>query len=1165
MDYEDLSLDGSKLANLFNIDKQSNKGGNESLTYTAPKQPKKESPSTASESTPALTMACAVQAFKYVGNEHKSQGKLGAAILSNDSNKEYRILLYVTKEKQVTNVTITKSFTFTMQPNNYAMFYDAAKQGWSILFESEQVAHKFAKEIAIAKSKSCDGALDTVIIQDLVHGEGNPLETGDSAEVKYTGWLLTNKKLGQVFDSNVNTDKQFRFKVGKGKVIKGWDIGVVGMKKGGHRVLVVPPNLAYGESAMGIQVPPNSSLVFQIEVTRVKLSKSEETSEPSVASDSVMQSPSETGNFDSDGAPTEETVKSRSRSINEQLAQSPKSDKARLISRMARMGQPMLPVAGVSVSLASGDSETEDTLSTTSEANLMRKPDLPQKPSPVSSSLPQSQPKITNDIPLASSVYSQAASHQMAVYQNPLAHQQPQPQLPMATGMYQQVPSNQPLGAFQPNPSQPVHNQLYPQHSYPVPVSSADIHVPVILSESRQHSTEMRLAVGKITDKVDQVLHKLDHSAQNSFLNPAPSLETSVLMQNIQRIVQENERLKKEAMEKASKVESQNLKISELLQQNQKFVEQSNSLLEQRNDSYKDSAERSQAQVLKLEKEKAKMASELGSATSMVSNLQLEVSAIRKQETELRQKLNSTMTDKSATKEQIETLNKQVEENLEQLTEMTNSYKEERQQRKTLTNKMNQLNEEISDLKSSCESLEKNVTDRKKKALDERRRHEEEIDELKLQFETDLETYRKKLRAQKASAVSSEQTLQIEEELKREYEEKAKLTQQLAEEKHKRALEALAEEKSGLEQNQKELEDKIANQKAVAAERENTLTKLNEQLEQLLGWKEKYEKLRSQASSMKTKYEERIQELQEEAEQYQDQINNAKTANNANTDVFTEVKKVMNGVYQSARSELKAEGSYKGSEVLSVLLHIIKSTTLNLVTQPEPPTDNMNEEADEGSQEMTVAEQQDENDNNVEISESEEDQDQVQTPENISNKKKSQVALEDTSEQDSYADSNIDNNNLKDNQRKSSTVDNEKMSNGVSNQELTKKSEPDDNEEVDVNSNISTEKHEQSDEEKMIKSDDKTDHIESNKKQDVKIVDGPSGYNDGVAPVITLTTNTSEEFSTEDSSSTTSANKRSSNSSLKTTDSMEDIRPQGPPPLFGSDDDDDDYNRDLFD
>ncbi|CAI9739694.1 Hypothetical predicted protein [Octopus vulgaris] len=96
---------------------------------TAPKQPKKESPSAASESTPALTMDCAVQAFKYVGNEHKSQGKLGAAILSNDSNKEYRILLYVTKEKQVTNVTITKSFTFIMQPNNYAMFYDAAKQG----------------------------------------------------------------------------------------------------------------------------------------------------------------------------------------------------------------------------------------------------------------------------------------------------------------------------------------------------------------------------------------------------------------------------------------------------------------------------------------------------------------------------------------------------------------------------------------------------------------------------------------------------------------------------------------------------------------------------------------------------------------------------------------------------------------------------------------------------------------------------------------------------------------------------------------------------------------------------------------------------------------------------------------------------------------------------
>ncbi|GAB1597940.1 FK506-binding protein 15-like isoform X1 [Argonauta hians] len=1149
---------GSKLASLFNIDKQSNKGGNESLTYTAPKQPKKETPSTATESTPALTMACAVQAFKYVGNEYKSQGKLGAAILSNDANKEYQILLYVTKEKQVTNVLITKSFIFTMQPNNYAMFYDAAKQGWSILFESEQVAHKFAIEVAIAKFKTCDGVLDTAIVQDLVIGEGNPLENGDSAEVKYTGWLLTNKKLGQVFDSNVNADKQFRFKVGKGKVIKGWDSGVLGMKKGGQRVLVIPPNLAYGEIGMGEKIPPNSSLVFQFEISRVKISKTDDAPEPTVASDPVMFPTSESGNIDSDGAPTEETVKSRSRSINEQLAQSPKSDKARLISRMARMGQPMLPIATTPTSLAGGDSETEEVPPTSMDGSHLKRPDLPQKPASVVSSLPPSYPSNAPS-------YSQATSHQMVVYQNPLTHSQPQ-HLPMAAGMYHQVAApDQTLGAYPANATVPVYNQHYSQHSYPAPVSSADVHVPVILSETRQHNTEMRLAVNKITDKMDQVLYKLEHSSQNTFLNPVPSLETSVLMQNIQRIVQENDRLKNEVMEKGSKVESQNMKISELIQQNQKFLEQSNSLLEQRNDSYKNSAEQSQAQVLKLEKEKANIASELSSATSMVSNLQLEISAAHKQETELRQMLNSSINDKTVTKGQVETLNKQIDENRVQLEEITNSYKEERQQRKALSNKISQLNEEISDLKSSCESLEKNISERKKKALNERRRHEEEIDELKTQFEADLESFRKKIRSQKVSVTASEQSLQLEEDLKKHYEEKANRSLQLAEEKHQRQLADLAEEKSGLEQSQKELHNKIANQKLTLTEKDTALEKLNEQFDHLSGWKEKYERLRSQASSMKIKYVDRINELESEIEQFHDRENTAKTTNNGNTDVVSEVKKVMNAVYQSAKSKLEAENNYKGSEVLSILLHVIKSTTLNLVSQEEPVTNDMSESSDKESESETIIEVIDENDNNVQVAENKEDQDQVQTPENISNKKIDQV-LENSNEQDSSPDNPSDNYDTNDNCRKASctsTSDYHGTSDDIESQELTNNSNLTNSKEIDVNSNISIEKSEQSNGNNVIKSADVTNNI-GNGKQDMKIDDG-SNDNDGVSPFTTLAKNASEESTaTEFFSSTSIAEKKPSNASLKNSDSSEELRSQGPPPLFGSDDDDD-YNRDLFD
>ena len=74
--------------------------------------------------------------------------------------------------------------------------------------------------MCLAKALSAGNGLNTVVTQDLTLGEGGALEAGDSAEIKYTGWLLTNSTFGQVFDTNTNADKLFRFKLGAGKVIK---------------------------------------------------------------------------------------------------------------------------------------------------------------------------------------------------------------------------------------------------------------------------------------------------------------------------------------------------------------------------------------------------------------------------------------------------------------------------------------------------------------------------------------------------------------------------------------------------------------------------------------------------------------------------------------------------------------------------------------------------------------------------------------------------------------------------------------------------------------------------------------------------------------------------------------------------------------------------------
>jgi len=103
-------------------------------------------------------------------------------------------------------------------------------------------------------------------IEDSKIGTGAEAVTGKSVMVHYTGWLTDGTK----FDSSKDRNEPFSFQLGAGQVIKGWDQGVAGMKVGGVRKLTIPPNLGYGASGAGGVIPPNATLVFEVELLGVK-------------------------------------------------------------------------------------------------------------------------------------------------------------------------------------------------------------------------------------------------------------------------------------------------------------------------------------------------------------------------------------------------------------------------------------------------------------------------------------------------------------------------------------------------------------------------------------------------------------------------------------------------------------------------------------------------------------------------------------------------------------------------------------------------------------------------------------------------------------------------------------------------------------------------------
>jgi FKBP-type peptidyl-prolyl cis-trans isomerase len=115
-------------------------------------------------------------------------------------------------------------------------------------------------------------AVTELLIEDVVVGDGAEAAAGASATVHYTGWLYapgSPDDRGTKFDSSVDRGQPFEFPIGAGRVIRGWDEGVAGMRVGGKRILIIPAEWGYGAQGAGGVIPPNATLVFEVELLGV--------------------------------------------------------------------------------------------------------------------------------------------------------------------------------------------------------------------------------------------------------------------------------------------------------------------------------------------------------------------------------------------------------------------------------------------------------------------------------------------------------------------------------------------------------------------------------------------------------------------------------------------------------------------------------------------------------------------------------------------------------------------------------------------------------------------------------------------------------------------------------------------------------------------------------
>ncbi len=162
------------------------------------------------------------------------------------------------------NTTPTRSVRFAILALTASLSIAVPLASYAaVLSQAEQDKEKNKEK---SKNKPMTKTESGLKYRDIKDGKGEPPAVGQACVVHYTGWLWEKDAKGEQFDSSVERGEPFTFHVGESEVIKGWDEGVSTMKVGAKRELIIPPDLAYGERGAGGKIPPNATLIFEVEL-----------------------------------------------------------------------------------------------------------------------------------------------------------------------------------------------------------------------------------------------------------------------------------------------------------------------------------------------------------------------------------------------------------------------------------------------------------------------------------------------------------------------------------------------------------------------------------------------------------------------------------------------------------------------------------------------------------------------------------------------------------------------------------------------------------------------------------------------------------------------------------------------------------------------------------